>query len=198
MKILEMEQRSPEWFKARCGIPSASSFDKIITTTGKQSTQRKKYMLQLAGEVLSGSQEESYQNAAMLRGIELESEARSFYELTTGQSVKEVGCCIEDNNLYLASPDGLVGEDGLIEIKCPIMSTHVGYLLENELPSEYFQQVQGQLLVTGRKWVDFISYYPGIKPLLIRVKRDAGFISELISELRLFCKELDDIVNKLK
>ncbi len=197
MKILEFEQRSPEWFSARCGIPTASGFDKIVTSTGAQSKQRTKYMWQLAGERICKIAEESYQNAAMLRGIETEAEAKNFYEFTTGETVQPVGFCLSDCGTFGASPDGLVGEDGIIEIKCPMLATCVGYLLDGTLPTEYYQQTQGQLLVTGRKWSDFISYYPGIRPLLIRVNRDEEFISKLAAELKLFTEELTQIVSRI-
>jgi hypothetical protein len=153
-------------------------------------------MYKLAGEILSGTSEETYQNVAMLRGIELEAEARNLYKMINDVEVEEVGFCLSDG--YGCSPDGLVGKDGLIEIKCPIMSTHVEYLLDGTLPSDYFQQTQGQLLVTGRKWCDFVSHYPAIKPLIIRVERDEVFIKKLESELKVFCSELNDIVKKLK
>lgn len=197
MKIIECEQKSPEWYAARCGIPTASGFDKIVTTKGEQSKQRTKYLYQLAGECVSGLAEESYQNYAMLRGIETEAEARSFYEFTTGSDVAQVGFCISDCGKYGASPDGLVGEDGILEIKCPTMAVHVGYLLEGSLPMDYFQQTQGQLLVTGRKWSAFLSYYPGLKPVLIRVDRDALFLTALQLELDKFCSELEQIVKRI-
>ena len=196
MKILTCEQRSAEWFSARAGLPTASNFDKIVDTEGKPSKQRKKYLLQLAGEVITGKSEETYQNAAMQRGIEMEAEARSTYEFIVGETVQEVGLCICDG--YGASPDGFVGEDGLIEIKCPMMATHAGYLLAHELPNEYYQQVHGQLLVTGRKWCDFMSFYPGMRPLILRVEPDKAFQKALKVELEVFCAELDDIVNKIK
>lgn len=194
-KIIEAEQRSLEWFEARKGVPSASDFDKIVTSTGTQSKQRTKYMYQLAGEKLGAIVEDGYQNAAMLRGIELESEARSLYEIARG-SVSEVGFCIH-NNGFGASPDGLVGEDGLVEIKCPTLSTHIEYLIKGELPIEYLQQIQGQMLVTDRNWNDFVSYYPGLKPFIVRVNRDDKFISLLKLELDIFIKELNELVNKL-
>lgn len=196
MKILDVVQNSPEWFAARCGIPSASNFDKIICINGKQSKQRTKYLYQLAGERIAGKSEETYQNGVMLRGIEMEVEARQLYELITGQGVEQVGFCLAEG--YGASPDGLVADKGALEIKCPIISTHVGYLLDNKLPSDYFQQTQGQLLVTGREWVDFMSYYPGLKPLIIRVTRNGIFLRQLEAELKLFCTELDALVIKIK
>ena len=170
-----------------------------MDTTGAPSKQKKKYLYQLAGETVAGKSEETYQNAAMQRGIELENEARSLYELVSGESVVQVGLCVSDGKAgYAASPDGFVGEDGLLEIKCPLISTHVGYLLANETPNDYFQQMQGQLLVTGRKWLDFMSYYPGLKPLILRVEPDKKFQKALAVELEVFCSELDDIVAKIK
>lgn len=197
MRLVDCEQKTPEWYAARCGIPTASGFDKIITTKGEQSKQRTKYMYQLAGERVAGVSEETYQSAAMIRGIEIEEEARDFYEFTTGEIVTKVGFCVSECGRFGASPDGLVGEDGLLEIKCPTLAVHVGYLLENKLPTDYFQQTQGQLLVTGRKWSDFISYYPGIKPLMLRVFPDGGFHQLLGAELSGFCAELEQIILRI-
>lgn len=197
MKIIDCEQGKPEWHAARCGIPTASCFDMLITTLGVQSKQRTKYMHKLAGERISGKAEEGYQSAAMARGNEIEEEARRFYEFTTGKGVERVGFCLSECGRFGASPDALVGEDGLLEIKCPTIAVHVGYLLDNKLPTEYFQQTQGQLFVTGRKWSDFISYYPGIKPLVIRVTPDVGFHQELSKELNGFCGELEQVIRRI-
>jgi len=197
MRIINCEQGTQEWFKSRAGIPSASNFDKIITSKGESSKQAEKYMFRLAGERITGMTEETYQNLAMQRGVELESEARSYYELTTGQTVEQVGFCIHEGR-FGCSPDGMIGDDGLIEIKCPQMATHVGYLLNGKVPTDYFQQTQGQLLVTGRKWLDFISYYPCMKPLVVRIERDDGFLHKLEIKLKVFVKQLDEIVEKIK
>ena len=151
----------------------------------------------MAGEKIIGTKEESYQNEAMKRGVELEPEARLCYELMTGNTVKQVGLCMSDFG-YACSPDGLVGEDGGIEIKCPTLATHTCYLFHNELPSEYFQQVQGNLLVTGRKWWDFVSYYPNMKTLIVRVERDEVFCKKLHDALVVLCKNVNEIVNKIK
>ena len=199
MKILDVVQNSPEWFAARCGIPTASNFDKIITAKGEPSKQRTKYLYQLAGERIAGKSEETYQNATMIRGIEMEDEARKLYEVITGGEVVKVGLCItEGKTIYAASPDGLFKEDGLVEIKCPLITTHVSYLLNGGLVEDYFQQLQGQLLVTDRKWVEIISYYPGLKPLVIPVNRDEKFLKALKVELELFCSELEEVINKIK
>ena len=196
MKIIDCIQNSPEWFAAKCGIPSASNFDKLVTSQGKPSKQRTKYLYRLAGETITGISEETYQNKDMLRGKEMEVEARQLYQLVSGEEVQEVGFCLADG--YGASPDGLVGEIGLLEIKCPTMAVHISYLLDNTLPVDYFQQVQGQILVTGRLWIDFMSYYPGIKPLIVRVIRDEKFIKALRVELEVFCGELKDLVKKIR
>lgn len=199
MKILDHEQQSPEWHAARCGVPTSSNFDKIVMVKGEPSKQKEKYLYRLAGECITGKAEETYQNAAMQRGIEMEGEARKLYVVLTEEIVVEVGLCLaEGHSVYGASPDGLVGKDGMIEIKCPNMATHVGYLLKGTLPTEYFQQLQGQLLVTGRKWVDFMSYYPGMKPFIVRVERDVNFLTVLRIGLEGFCVELEDIVKKIR
>lgn len=198
MKIFDFEQYSDEWWKIRLGVATASKFDKIVTTKGEPSKSKTKLVYQLAGEFVSGQAEETYQNAAMIRGLEMEAEAREFYELINGVEVKQVGFCL-DEGIGGASPDGLIEEDGNLEIKCPIASTHVAYLLSpNTLEKDYFQQVQGQMLITGRKWTDLMSYYPGIKPLIIRVERNEEFISKLRVELKMVAGDVKDIIEKIK
>ncbi len=194
MKIINCEQRSEEWYEARLGIPTASNFDKIITLDGKPSKSRKKYMYQLAGEKCAGQIEPVFQSYAMQKGIDSEPWARKFYELTRNKEVIEVGFCLEDGGKWGASPDGMIGNEGLIEIKCPLVATHVEYLINNELPSEYFHQVQGQMFVTGREWTDFISYFPGLRPLIVREEAHGIFQKALKKELELFCEELNEIV----
>lgn len=198
MKIIDCEQGSEEWYKIRLGMPTASNFDKIITTKGEPSKQAKKYLYKVAGEFITGIPEETYQSAAMLRGKEVEAEARNFYEMVKDVEVEQVGFVLVDSEDVGCSPDGLVSEDTIVEIKCPIIATHVGYLLDNKLPADYFQQTQGQLLVTGRRFCDFVSYYPGLKPLIVRVERDEKFIDALEVELKMFCNELKEIINQIK
>ena len=177
---IDCEQNSDEWYRYHIGVPSSSEFKKIVTSTGKRSEQRKKYLYRLAGEILSGQLADSYESWAMKRGKEKEEEARQFYALRSRHDVGRCGICFTDDRMLASSPDAFVGNKGLLEIKCPIMETHVKYLDNGKLPTEYFVQVQGQLYVTGRKWVDFISYYPGLMPLIIRVEPDIGFITTLI------------------
>jgi putative phage-type endonuclease len=199
MIIDNCAQGSPEWLACRVGLPTASNFDKLVTTKGEQSKQRQKYLYTLAGERLIGKKEETYQNGAMQRGIEMEVEARSFYEMNKNVDVVQVGICYPDKKkLYGASPDGLVGDDGILEVKCPILSTMVGYMIDGKLGVDYLQQVQGQMLVTGRKWVDLLAYYPGITPIIERIERDEPFIKALKAELVLFVHELGIITEKLR
>lgn len=199
MISVDMEQRSDEWIAARVGIPTASSFDKIITTKGEPSKQAQKYLHQLAGERVLHATEESFHSQMMDRGAERELEAIKFYELTNDVEIHRVGICYLDEERNVAcSPDGLVGDKGMVEIKCPMIATHVGYLLADDLPSEYFQQVQGQLYITGREWCDFLSYYPGLKPFLIRVMRDEVFIKKLEVALGEFVKQLIALETKLR
>jgi len=198
MIILDCEQCSDEWFAARVGVPSASCFDKIITTTGKPSAQREKYLYQLAGERLLGCKEESYQSAAMTRGIELEPEAREAYEFITGTEVETVGIVYKDERKrFSCSPDGLPPERGL-EIKCPSLSVHTEYLHKGKLPTTYFQQVQGSLYITGLEAWDFTSYYPGMDQLIVTVEPDFKWHKILEAELERFCDDLDKVTEALK
>jgi putative phage-type endonuclease len=190
-------QGTQEWFDVRLGLPSASCFDRIVTMKGEPSKQSEKYLFKLAGEKVSGKAEESYQNDAMKRGVEMEDQARQMYQIMQDAIVEQVGFCVSEGG-WGCSPDGLVGEDGMIEIKCPSIAVHVEYLLNGKLPSDYFQQTQGQLLVTGRKWVDFVSFYPGLKPLIVRVTPDVEFHQKLKAELEKFVIRLNDVINSIK
>lgn len=197
MITIDVEQGTAEWLAVRCGVPSASNFDKLVTTKGELSKQAQKYLYALAAEKVSGIKEEAFQSQAMTRGIETEAEAVEFYELTQGVDVEVVGFCLHESKRFGCSPDRLVGKEGLLEVKCPLPHTHVEYLLENNLEKDYFQQVQGQLLVTGRKWCDLLSYSRGLKPLIVRVQRDEKFLAALSSALETFCNDLEAVVKKI-
>ena len=179
MRIDQNEQGSPEWLAARLGIPSASMFAKLVTTKGIWSASADAYINQLVAERLTGEREEVFQSHHMLRGTELEPDARDLYSLMSDAEVTEVGFCLHDTLSAGCSPDGLIGEDGGLEIKCPAPSTHVEYLRGGVLPSKYKQQVMGCLWITGREWWDFVSYHPTMKPLIVRVERDEEYIAAL-------------------
>ena len=179
MRIIECEQGTPEWLQARLGIPSASSYSKLVTTTGKSSAQAEAYINQLVAERITGEATVFHVTEPMARGVELEPEARFRYEMETGNLVRQVGFLMHDTLQAGASPDGLVGENGGLEIKCPSPATHVEYLRDGNLPSKYIQQVQGCLWISGRDWWDFMSYHPKMEPLIVRVFRDEEFIKAL-------------------
>jgi len=199
MKIITgLDQGSEAWMALRAGLPTASKFSEIVTGKGEPSKSRQKYMYQLAGERVAGEKESSFQSSAMQTGIAREAEARQLFEMINDVSVEEVGLCLEDDGRWGCSPDGLIGEDGGIEIKSPSLAVHVEYLLSNKIPSVYYQQVQGSMFVTGRKYWWFMSYYPGMKPLMIKAKPDEKFHAALEVELTKFVVELDEIVKKLQ
>lgn len=199
MITIDCEQGSESWMALRAGVPSASNGDKIITSKGEPSKQARKYMFGLAVETITGKKEETYSSKAMERGIEMESEARQLYEMMNDVDVEEVGFCfMDEDKLFGCSPDGLVGEFGILEIKCPSGPVHIEYLLKGQLPSAYYQQVMLQLLVTGRRWCDFMSYYPGVKPLIVRVTPDHDFLLKMHDELISFCDELQNVVKQIK
>ena len=201
MIIEEFKQYSNEYWAAKIGKPGSSSFDKILTPkTMKPSTSAKNYAYTLAGERITGVKIEGYQNTHMERGLETEGEARELFEMLTDIEVKQVGLIYPDERkLYLCSPDGLLMDDreGL-EIKCPAIHTHVSYLLAGTIPRDYIPQVQGSMLITGFSIWNFMSYYPGLPPLIIKVKRDDKFCAILKVELAAFCKTLDEVTEKIK
>ena len=196
MEILDMEQRSPEWFAVKAGKPSPSKFSEIITTKGERSKSREKYLYRLAGEAVAGIREDGYTSFAMQRGIDMEDEAADMYELMNGVDTQKIGCI--KNDLCGGSPDRLVGVNGGLEIKCPEVHTHVAYLLKKKLPTEYFAQVHGYLYITGREWWDFMSYYPGIKPFIVRVTPDKQWIEKLEQELIDFNEDLAKLIGEIQ
>lgn len=196
---INCEQGTPEWFSVKVGVASMSSLDKIINLKGERSKEYESYLYKVAGEKLIGKHEEGYQNAAMLRGVALESEARNVFQMITENDVRQTGFVYYDERKDRgASPDGLIGDDCGLEIKCPLVHTHIDYLMKGKLPSRYVQQVQGSLYITGRKYWYFMSYYPNLKPLILRVSRDEKYIEQIHNALDKFCDEVNYICEKLR
>lgn len=198
-----MIQGSDEWFSARLGKVTASKVADIMTKTKSgYGASRKNYMGQLLCERLTKKREESYTNSAMMRGTELEPKARAFYELSYSDVVE---CGLIDHPsipMFAASPDGLVGDDGLIEIKCPNTMTHIEFILSLKPDSKYITQMQVQMACTGRKWCDFISFDDRL-PIemqfsFVRVDRDNAYIAEIETEVKLFLEELNNLIIKLR
>jgi len=199
MKILDAEQNSEQWLIDRLATPSASSFGKILTATGKQSTQANGYMDQLLAEWLAGKPVDAFEgNQWTEQGHEREQEARDQYGFITGNEVTEVGFCLTDDGRYGMSPDGLVNDNGLVEIKSPKASTLVGYHLGGKLPNTYKPQVMGQLLVSDREFCDFFVYHPDIEPFFLHVERDEQYIIELTKAMDKFVEQMLEKREKLK
>lgn len=202
MIISEVEQLSEAWFKEHAGIPGASTMDKIITSTGKPSSQRKDLMYKLAAEFILGEKEQGYTNPTMDEGTKREDESRAWFSLKYNVDVHQVGMCYRDEQKkYLCSPDGLIKEDDWVaglEMKNPLAKTHVAYLVGGKLPTKYVVQVQASLFITGLPLWYFLSYYPGLKPFVVEVLPDLDFHKKLEKELDKFCLELAGVIKKLK
>ena len=196
MIIHNCEQGSEEWFAVKCGKISASHFSEVLSKKPGRVT----YMRKVAAERQYGISHESYSNKAMKSGIEGEPKARAYYDGLFGP-VEQVGF-VELNDYVGCSPDGLVGDYGLVEIKCPHPSTHVKYVAGKKMPSDYVAQVQGQLWVTGRKWCDFVSFLPHAKkgnPFWhIKVERDEKYINVLSIAVETFIQEMEKLESKIK
>lgn len=184
MQILSHLQGSDEWLASRLGRPSASQFSKLITTSGKPSGSASKYIDQMVIERLSGESTPHFQSEHMARGNDLEPEARDYYELMTGNTVVEVGFILDDSEEFGCSPDGLVGEDNGLEIKCPAENTMLSYI-EDPMKGvkRYWQQIQGCMMITGRSTWDFLAYHPEMEPVLVTVEYDEEFCSKMYDEI---------------
>jgi len=192
-------QRSPEWHQERLGLPTASHFEEMVDTKGNPSKSRDKYLMDLACEVITGRQAERFVSWKMKQAAEREPEARLFYEISEGVEIREVGLCYYDERkMWGASPDGLIDPDGGFETKDA--EPHVqGYrLLNGWSKAEHFQQVQGNLQVTKRRWWILQSYCEGMRNVIIRYDRDDEFIEKLRVELERFCMDLAIKIRQLK
>jgi len=198
-----MEQRTEEWFAARCGKVTASRVADIIakTKTG-YSTSRENYLAQLVCERMTKKPAESYSNAAMQWGTDQEPFARAAYEAAKDVLVDELGFAIHPTiDGAGASPDGLVGLFGLVEIKCPNTATHIETLLTQTVPTKYITQMQWQMACTQRQWCDFVSFDPrmdeGLQLFIKRVEYDPIYVAQLEKEVINFLMDVEDKIQKL-
>lgn len=192
--IHDCDQGSSEWRAVRCGVPTASNFAKILAQ-GEGKTRRR-YLLDLVSECLTGEVEESYTNGHMERGHRQEDDARQRYAFQFDAEPMRIG--FMRLGRIGASPDSLIGDDGLLEIKTKLGALHLEVLEAGKLPSEHVAQVQGQLLVSGRQWCDFVSYRPRLPLFCIRVQRDEAYIAKLEAAIAAFLAELDAMVAKYR
>lgn len=198
--VIDAEQRSEAWFKARAGKVTASRACDFLAKvkSGGYSTSRKNYLVQLVAERLTGQPQEEggYVSAAMQRGIELEAAAFAAYEGVTGQMASRVGFLAHNELPIGASPDGVIGDfEGIVELKVPLPATHLGYVDAKAMPTDYLPQVQHLLLVSGAAYVDFMSYGPNfpdpLQTFLVRVYRSDVDLVAYEKELRAFLAEVD-------
>ena len=196
--VYDCEQGTEEWFRCRMELPTASMFSTVKAKgkDGGESKTRGKYMRQLAGEILTGEPMESYSNAHMERGTEMEAEAVAAYAFETGAEVETVGF-IRMGDIAGCSPDRLV-EGGMVEIKTKATHLQIELLEADRVPPEHMAQLQGQLWVADREWVDFVSYWPRLPLFLRRVYRDEGEIKRIAEAVDQFNTELAALVQRIR
>lgn len=197
LDIIDCEQGSPEWFAARLGVVTASEFHTVMAKGkgGADSKTRATYMRKLIGELMTGEQSDNYTNAHMERGKLMESEARDYYAFMTDIQSQRVGFLRRGR--VGCSPDSLIGDNGLHEIKTKLPHLHIEVLLADELPPEHKAQCQGALWVSGREWIDFQSYWPKMPPFIKRCYRDEVYIKELETSVNQFIEEMDILHEKI-
>lgn len=199
-----MEQRTDEWYQARLGCVTASrTADILAKTKSGYSTSRANYMADLIVERLTGKPPEGFTSSAMQWGTETEPQARMAYEIITGNQVTETGFVLHPQiEGFGASPDGLVGEDGLVEIKCPNTNTHINTLLDEKIPQKYIVQMHVQMICTQRDWCDFVSFDPRLpvdmQIFIKRVEMDPNLEDEILGEVVKFLEEMDEKIEALK
>lgn len=198
LQIFNCDQGSAEWYACRAGIPTASEFDTVMAkgkTKGTESKTRRTYMLKLIGERLTGKPAYHYNNDHMERGHEMEPEARDLYSMITDYEPVRVGFMRRGDTG--ASPDSLIGNDGLLEIKTKLAHLQLDVLLNDELPSEHRAQCQGQLWIAEREWVDFVSYWPGLPLFAKRVYRDEPYIATIKAEVDAFNNQMLELIERI-
>lgn len=198
MKIFDCEQGSEEWFRVRAGMPTASEFATVMASGrgGGESKTRRTYMLKLAGEIITGEPMENYTNNHMERGKVMEAEARDLYCFTTDCDLQRVGFIV--NGPKGCSPDSLVGNAGMVEIKTQLPHLLIDTLLKGDFPPEHKTQCQGGLWVAEREWIDISIYWPRLPLFIKRAYRDEAYIAQLAKTVDQFNDELADVVERIR
>ena len=203
--IIDVEQQTPEWLEMRKGRVTGSRVGDVLAVLkkGGESAARRNYRNELVTEMLTGLTAETYVSEAMMFGIEQEPYARAAYEMYSDVMVDPGRFAIHDTMpRFAASPDGLIGDDGVLEIKCPTSSVHIGYLLAGTVPEDYQPQMLAEMACTGRKWCDFVSFDPRLpKHLQLfvrRFERDEERIADMEKMVTLFLGDVDEILARLK
>ena len=200
MEIIDCIQGQPEWYRARMGIPTASEFSTVMRTKGKaddgSSKERRTYMFKLAGEILTGDPMENYTNAHLERGKVMEEEARELYSFLNEVEPQRVGFIRSGNKG--CSPDSLIGDNGMIEIKTAMPQILIDVLLKDEFVSDHKAQCQGGLWIAEREWIDLMVYWPRLPPFIKRAYRDDDYIKKLSTAVDRFNDELYQLVHRLQ
>ena len=199
LHVFDCEQGTPEWHQCRVGVVTASVFDTVMAKGrgGGPSETRRKLMYQLAAETITGEYVPTWSgNQHTERGHAMEAQVRDLYQATSELPCTQVG--FMRRGRIGCSPDTLVGDDGLLEVKTKLPHLQIDAVLAGVLPSDHVAQVQGQLLVSGRQWCDFRSYWPGLPELQVRVYRDLPYLSTMHQQLQQFIHELDLLVAKIR
>lgn len=199
MRIVDCEQGSPEWYRARLGLPTASNFQTIMVPIGPRGgvpEGRKTLLFKLAGEIITGELMDNYSNAHMERGKTMEGEARNYYSFMTDTEPQRVGFIV--NGPKGCSPDSLIGADGMLEIKTELPHLLIETLLKDEFPTKHRAQTQGQLWVAERDWIDLVIYWPKMPPFIKRASRDEIYIRTLSDAVDRFNDELQATVARIR
>jgi YqaJ-like viral recombinase domain len=198
IEIINCDQGTEAWYRARAGIPTASEFQTLLAKGrgGSDSKGRRTYMMKLAGEILTGEPMESFSSVHMDRGKAMEEEARGLYAMVSNVAPEIVGFL--RNGDKGCSPDSLIGERGLLEIKTALPHILIETLLQDEFPNEHKAQTQGQLWVAERDWVDLMVYWPGLPPFIRRAYRDEAYIADLAIAVKRFNEDLAEMVALLR
>jgi hypothetical protein len=196
LEVHNMDQGSPEWFAVRRGLPTASNFATIMAKgrSGGESKTRQTYLYKLAGERITGDPMDNFSNHHMERGHEMEPEARQLYAFLNDAELKQVG--FVTNGPKGCSPDSLIGDNGMLEIKTKLPHLMIAALEADEFPSDHRAQCQGQLWVAEREWVDLVCYWPKMPPLIKRAYRDEEYIKSMSDAVDQFNDELEALVAK--
>jgi len=194
----DVAQYSEEYDRLKLGIPTSSNFHKIITPQGKPSKQWREYACVLIAERLLQRRIEFYNSPAMERGLIVEAEAVDWYEFDQDVTVQRVGFITDDNRTVGCSPDRLVGDEGLLEVKAPLPQTQVGYWLSGEVNERFRPQLQGQLYVSQRSRVDLLCWHDVLPKIVMRVERDENFIRALARELQIFNFFIERVMEKIR
>lgn len=197
IEVFDVEQGSDEWLRCRAGIPTASMFSAVMASgkDGGDSKTRRAYMLRLIGERLTGEPAETYSNRHTERGNAMEAEAAEAYAFESELTLEKAGFI--RNGIRGCSPDRLIGANGMCQIKTALPHIQLERVLKNALPSEYKSQVQGELLVAEREWSDFVSYWPKLPMLCVRVYRDDEYLAKLDASIVQFVDEMQEIEMKI-